>query len=454
MNSKFYSNTFWVVGGSIIKALLGLIISIITARFLGPSNYGIIGYITTITTLFSAFANLGFANVIIKEYVSNKGEAGKISGTAITLQFISSLLAYICIILFVLIFNINDKTMIICAIIQGSYHIFNSFECINYYYQSQLKSKIVIIITLVAYFLVQVYRIYLIITSKSIIWFSFAAILEPLMINILLVITYIVKKSPKFSFSKEIAKRLLKQSAPFILAGFISVIYASIDKIMLKEIFNGTDKVGFYNVAYNLSHSWVFLLTAIITSFSPIIYGYYGKNDATNSNLKSRQLYFIIFLLSFIVSVCFIIIAPFVIPLLYTKAYNDSILPAILLVLSIPFAYIGVARNIQIVSENLQKYTILFSCFTVILNICLNLIFIPILGATGAALGTLISEFFVCMIIPLFFKKTRHIGVNIVSAFIGKNVQIINIKNTFTAFLKNKKNHKKNAVSEECNEET
>lgn len=54
MNKRFFTNSFWIIGGTIIKAIIGLIMSIFTARYLGPSNYGIIGYITTIITLVTA----------------------------------------------------------------------------------------------------------------------------------------------------------------------------------------------------------------------------------------------------------------------------------------------------------------------------------------------------------------------------------------------------------------
>jgi O-antigen/teichoic acid export membrane protein len=293
--------------------------------------------------------------------------------------------------------------------------------------------------------IVQLFKIYLLITNKSVVWFSFAVCLEPLSIGLLLILTYLLKKGPRLKFSSKVAKYLVKNSSPFILSGMISVLYATIDKIMLKEMFSSTEFVGIYNVAYNLSHSWVFLLSALISAFSPIIYEAYNKKDDSVSNLRSKQLYFIIFYTSFIVGILFSIVVPFAIPIMYTDAYVKSIVPSILLIFSIPFAYVGVARIIQITSENLQKYTIVFSILTVIINFILNFIFIPLLGVSGAALGTLLSEIFVCVIVPLFFKKTRHIGKNIIESLILKGVELKNIIKTLVASIKkgNKKNEKR-----------
>ena len=441
-NKKFAKNSYWIIGGTALKALIGFVVSIITARYLGPSNYGIIGYVNTITNLFAAFATLGLTNVILKEYVNNREESGKITGTAITLQFVSSFISYIFIVATVIIFNPHDKAMLICAFIQGAYHVFNCFDCINYYYQSQLKSKYPIIISLVAYMLVQVFKICLFLTDRGIYWFSLAFCLEPLAISLFLIIIYVLKKGPKFGFSKQIAKRLLKQCIPFIIAGTIAVLYASIDKIMLKEIFKGTEEVGYYNVGHSISYSWVFLLNAVISSFSVLVYESYKTQDKESSNLKARQLYFIVFYLSFIVSIILTIVAPFLIPVFYGDAYIKAIMPAIILSWSVAFAYVGSARIIQITSENLQRYTILFSVSTVILNIFLNWLFIPKLGATGAALGTLLSEMFVCLIVPLFFKKTRHVGFNVINAMFIRKVNLKGIKHTALSVFKKKSNTK------------
>ena len=43
-NSKFLTNTSWMVGERIFEMCISLIIGMITARYLGPLNYGVINY--------------------------------------------------------------------------------------------------------------------------------------------------------------------------------------------------------------------------------------------------------------------------------------------------------------------------------------------------------------------------------------------------------------------------
>ena len=452
MNQKFKSNTIWIVMGAIVKALIGFILTILTARYLGPSNFGIIGYVNSISNLFSAFASLGLINVLVKEHTNHKDEGGEITGTAIILQIISSLISYVLIVSAVFITNMNNKTILICAFIQGAYHLLNCFEGINYYYQSKFQSKYTVIITLIAYIVVQTFKVFLLITNKGVVWFSVALCLEPLVASICLFITYIHNKEPKLKFSKAVAKRLLKQCIPFILAGTITVLYGSIDKIMLKEIFKGTEQVGFYNVGHGLSYFYAFLLTAVTTSFSAIIYELYKDKDLEQANLRSRQLYFIIFAVGFIASIGFTCLSHFFVPLIYGEAYRASILPTIFLAWSVPFAYVGGARVIQMTAENKQKYIILFSVSTVLLNILFNSLLIPRFGAAGAAFATLISEMFVCLVMPIVVKTTRAIGKNVLCAMIGKGVNLGGLKTTILLTLRKKKETKNFIEKENDNE--
>lgn len=447
MNKRFIANTSWIIGSQIIKNLLGLVISIFTAKYLGPSNYGIIGYITSVCTFLTAVANLGLANIIIKEIIANKGKEGEVVGTAITMQLISSFICYLIVIGIVIVLNLNDKTMWICAILQAWTLVFSAFDNIKYYYQSRLESKYSEIITLIAYFVMQVYKIYLLATNKSVEWFAFATSLDYIIIAVFLVGSYVKTKGPRWGFSKDIAKKLLKQSGPFILSGSVSVIYSSMDRVMLKELLGNTTGVGYYNVAYTISHVWVFVISALITSFAPLIYQKAQHENAKEKEayiVRVRQLYFLVFWLGAAASIVVDLLSPWLINILYDNVYQESISPTMILTWASVFAYLGVARGIQFVCEKKQKYIVLLATLTVVVNLTFNFILIPILGVSGAALATLISEFFVCLIAPLIFKKTHNIGIDIWCAIFFRGINFRSAINIIQSKLKKVINKSKN----------
>jgi O-antigen/teichoic acid export membrane protein len=71
------------------------------------------------------------------------------------------------------------------------------------------------------------------------------------------------------------------------------------------------------------------------------------------------------------------------------------------------FIFVGVARDKWILTENLQRYTFIYTAMGAIVNIILNTYLIPPYGINGAAFATLISQFVAVIFAPLLFKETR-----------------------------------------------
>ena len=81
------------------------------------------------------------------------------------------------------------------------------------------------------------------------------------------------------------------------------------------------------------------------------------------------------------------------------------------------FAMLGSARGIWLISEGLQKYSVIYISAGAIINIVLNYLLIPVIGGYGAAVATLISQVTVAIIAPLFIKQTRISAIMMLKAF-------------------------------------
>ena len=68
---------------------------------------------------------------------------------------------------------------------------------------------------------------------------------------------------------------------------------------------------------------------------------------------------------------------------------------------------LGTARSNWILSENLQRYSLIYLTIGAISNILLNLLFIPRYGINGAAYATLFSQILSSYFGACWFKKTR-----------------------------------------------
>ena len=74
------------------------------------------------------------------------------------------------------------------------------------------------------------------------------------------------------------------------------------------------------------------------------------------------------------------------------------------------------------VSEGKQKYLkYIYGC-AVVANIAVNALLIPVLGASGAALASLITQLLTSMFLPLLFKDLRPNAKLMFEAVIFKGV--------------------------------
>ena len=85
--NRFFSNTMWDIGGKVFQMFLTLAVGMLTARYLGPSNYGVIGETASYVSFFSVICQLGFTSTAVKEIMDDKEKEGEILGTSIFFRF-------------------------------------------------------------------------------------------------------------------------------------------------------------------------------------------------------------------------------------------------------------------------------------------------------------------------------------------------------------------------------
>ena len=420
-NNKEAKNAGWLIGGRVAQMILSFFVSILTARYLGPGNYGIISYVNAYVAFFTSLCTLGLNSVIIKDFVDKPEELGEAIGTSLALLFVSSFFSGVMILCIVRVVDRNEPKTIVIAILCSISLVFQVLDTFNYWFQSRYASKVTSIATFVAYAATALYRIVLLIFQKDVQWFAFATSIDYIVLGTILFCAYKKYNGPKLSVSLEKAKSLLGRSYHYILSGMMVAIYGQTDKFMLKQMLDETS-VGYYSLASTVNLMWVFVLQAIIDSMYPTIMNLYGK-DKKQFERKNRQLYAIVIYVSMAAAVCFVIFAPLVIRILYGEAYLPAVGPLRIITWYTIFSYLGVARNAWIVCMNKQKYLKYMYLSAAFINIGLNYIMIPLWGASGAALASLLTEFCTSLILPCFWNDMRPNVKLMVDAFLLRGVK-------------------------------
>lgn len=422
LKSKEVKNAYWIITGRVVQMVLSFLVSVFTARYLGPSNFGIINYAGAYVAFFTSLCTLGLNSVIIKDFVDNPDEQGKAIGTTIVLRAVSSLLSSIMIVGIVSIVDKGEPVTVIVSALCSIALVFQVFDTINYWFQSRYQSKVTAIAGLIAYIATSVYKIILLILQKSVMWFAFATSVDYIVAAICLFQAYRTHSGPRFQFSWKKGKYLLGKSYHYILSGMMVAIYGQTDKLMLKQML-GETSVGYYSLASSVNMMWCFVLQAIIDSLYPTIMSLYKSGNKEAFERKNRQLYAIVIYVSIFVAIMFMLFGKFAIVLIYGVEYEPSANLLKIIAWYTIFSYLGVARDAWIVCTEAQKYLKYIYISAAMANVILNLIFIPIWGAAGAAVASLLTQILTGMVLPCFIKQMRPNVKLMAEAFILKGIK-------------------------------
>lgn len=405
LKNKVVKNAGWMIGGRLVNKMLAFLVGILTARYLGPSNYGLINYAAAYTTFFASVCTLGINSIIVKNFIDNPDEAGTTIGTTLLLRAVSSFLSAVMIIGIVSVVDRGEPLTIAVVALSSIGLLFQIFDTLNYWFQARLQSKYSALASIVSYVAVSAYKILLLMQGKSVAWFAVATALDYLVLAVFLLVAYFKNGGTRFHVSKAKAKELLSSSNSFIISGLMVSIYASTDKFMLKQMLDEAT-VGHYSLASSISTTWAFVLAAIIDSLYPEIVQMFSRNY-TQYERKNRQLYAIIFYTAIFVSALICLAAKPVIGLLYGESYLPAVQPLRIVVWYTAFSYLGVARNAWMVCENRQKYLKYLYVSAAAINVLLNFVLIPHWDASGAAAASLITQISTTILLPALIPSLR-----------------------------------------------
>lgn len=405
MKNKILRNASWIIGCKIIQSIIGLIVSMLTARYLGPSNYGIISYAASIVAFFTPIMQLGLTNIMVQEIVSRPEEEGTILGTAITMSALSAVGCVFGVFVFTFIANASEIVTIVVCVLYSLSLIAQALELTQYWFQAKYKSKYTSLSALTAYIIISAYQIFLLVEKKEIYWFAITYTLQYGIIAVLLIVLYKKNKGQKFRFSIETGRRLFSKSKYYIVSSLMVTIFAQTDKVMLKMMVNDA-ATGYYSAAVTCSGLSYFVFQAIIDSARPAIFEAQQKSKEQFEKNISR-LYCVVIYLSLLQCVVMTVFAGLIIHILYGESYSAAIPALRLIVWYTTFSYLGVVRNIWILAEQKQRYLWQINLFGAIANVVLNALLIPHYEIMGAAFASLFTQFFTNVIVGFIIRPIR-----------------------------------------------
>jgi len=383
-------NTISLLVGRTVSGLLQLLLFAVIARQLGVDKFGIFTLSITIAGIFGTVSDFGCSNLMIREVSKDKAKAGKyfINGTIVKAFFHFFLFS----IFYLSIHYLSDanyNSTILLACVSSIFAKFANFY-ISFFNAAE-KMHFTALLSSSQSILVSIVCLSIIFTGFIDVNYIFYGHISAnfMMLIVSLVLIFKVISPRVFSIDLKFAFKFVKDSIPFGIFILGGMLYFQSDTIML-SIMKNQAAVGIYQAPMRLILMLDIFPLLLSTAMYPTISRTFtrSKNEAIKFAATSLKYFFLIGLpISF--GICFF--SDRIVSLIFGNSFILSTQVLRILSWIFPIRICCHILGTTLSAVNKQNKRALATGLSALLNILLNLIFIPLYNYNGAALASVIT---------------------------------------------------------------
>lgn len=392
---------------NLVYQILLMVIPLITtpylSRVLGAENLGIYSYTLSIATYFVLFGSLGVALYGQREIAYVRDDKDKLSKTFFEILFFRFVSMAFSIFTFYLFFCLNGNykvyyRILLLELVANSLDISWLFQGLEEFKKITGRNIVVKLISLVL--------IFTLVKTKNDLWLYVVIYVLSDVIGNLSLWPYL----PKY-VNKVKPKRLnLKKHLRPILALFIPQIavniYTVLDKTMIGLISGNMVAEGNYEQSQNIVKTALTVVTSLGTVVSPRIANSMSNHDTEKINKYLSKSFRFVWFMGIPVMFGIMGIAKTLVPWFLGKGFEDSVELIMLgspLVIAIGLNNVsGMQYLVPVKKQNLFTKSVVIGA---IFNFTFNSIMIPIMGASGAIIASVLAEFLILIVQLIDIRK-------------------------------------------------
>ena len=401
-NSAIYSI------GNLSTKIIGLILLPFYTKHLTISDYGILGILEITSQILIATFGLALYAAFSRWYWDKdfKDKQNSMFFTLIIFLIFISILMFLGVSFFskqlsILLFDKNDFSYLlkIMAIATGLQIIIRIPATLMKLQQKPILFTTSNIIKLIITLIITIY--FVVFLNRKV-----EGIYEAQIIGLFfyfLVLSKYIWQNIQFKLEIKVLREMLIYSIPLMLSLIAGIILSITDRYCLKFL-GGLADVGVYSLGYKMANTIkVFVVTSIQLAISPMIYQMMNKPN--NKIFYSKIMTYF----SFVVIICILVISSFgkeiIKVLVSNKDYWGAYTIIPIIAFSILFKQMSLTAQIGINIVKKTKILAIIITSISLLNLILNIIFIPYWQSNGAATATLISQFLFFVLIYRYAQK-------------------------------------------------
>ncbi|MCI5120070.1 MAG: flippase, partial [Candidatus Electrothrix sp. AUS4] len=399
-----FRNTAVMTAGRLVNQVAQFFMFVYAARCLGADHFGIYSFADTLVVMLGQVMDMGIYRYSIQQVSRDLKKAPIYLGASLIAKIFLIAIGYILIMGTGAVMEKDMLTMKILFVLATAQALHNLAMPFNSIFSAQEKMQypaIIISVSNVAMALIGIGFLYY---SKDVLLFC-AAIVIGALLRFCMIAYWCIKKNDKPTFDVEPAfvRNLIKMGVPFSLSTIFITIYNDVDSVML-DFFNGSQVVGYYNAAYRLIDVPLLISESLKFALFPAISRLY-KADPEEMKTLFGEAFYKTFAFGLSVACVIAFLSEDLILVLYGSEYAPSAQALPVLIFGLALIMPASICSTTIRSADRQTVGMFVGGGGVILNVVLNLFFIPKYSFLGAAWATLFTEI---IIAGIYIKLVQH----------------------------------------------
>lgn len=389
LKKNFIYNTLY----QFLTIFIPLITTPYLSRVLGAKSIGIYSYNFSVTNYFALFILLGLNNYGNRTIARVRDDYKKKSETfwnIYSIQFLSGIIVLIA--YFIYYFTLlDDKKMGLIMLL----FLFSGILDINWFFFGIEKFKLTVtrntFIKLLSTLL-----IFIFVKNKNDIYIYSFIMVSSMLLSQIILWTNIHKEILFIRPSVDKIKIHVKPNFLLFYTVIAVSLFKILDKIML-GVLATSQQVGYYELSERLLMVPISLIVSLGTVMLPRISNMIDDNFKGILLIINKSVKFAIAISSLL---CFGImgVSKEFVPLFFGSGYEPVIMLILVLMPSCIFvAFANVIRTQFLLPKQMDKPYVKSAIYGAIVNIIINLLLIPQIGALGTAIGTLLAEIIVAI---------------------------------------------------------
>ncbi|MFQ5443868.1 MAG: flippase [Nitrospinales bacterium] len=402
--ARVVRNSIWLFTAETLSKFIALAVQIIAARYLGDKGFGLFSFAFSATSILMILADAGINTFLTREISRDPDRMNYFLGNAFFLKGLLSLLAILLLVVFPIIFSLDEQTRWVVwaigfALLINGYadiyiSVFRAFEAMG----------LVSILSILQRVLFFSFGLGVLLMGYRVIPFAMAFLLAAV-INLVHAWWQMRKRfgSPSWKKDWTMARKIFASSVTIGGTVFCTYIYFRIDSVMLYAM-RGEAETGWYSAAFKLIETAVVLIASIRVALFPLLSRTFVQQNEQFRKIWQEVARYLL-LLGLPLAVGTALLAHRMIEVFYGEMYAASGPALRLLALVLPLLFLNDIASYLLVSADRARSVLKAVAAAAVLNVILNWLWIPRWGLLGAAAATCLTEIFVFGVYYAIIKK-------------------------------------------------